>query len=264
MLNMTDRLPTHVMRHCPLYLETLQKVMWFYGEREEQFCFVPRRREENILVNIISVYPRGRKIIHCVNVGKPLKLSELFLFIFFSKTYRTYTILEYSLPFSCCLCLPPTFFLSISISFCKISGQGGTCLGTERSCAVLELKPTSWRMWKQGTKLNLRVHKKFTELQSAKQKYKRVPCTTGNYWSHKDPSSCRWGRRWVEQSKSIMSYALPGSERSRKPLQIRRGQGSSQSIFTPAEAVAGHSLIGRPGMLKARKAFNQNRSYCRF
>lgn len=40
-------------------------------------------------------------------------------------------------------------------------------------------------------------------------------------------------------------------------MAAKKGQGPSQSIATPADAVGGPSLIGWPGMLKARKEFNQ-------
>lgn len=43
-----------------------------------------------------------------------------------------------------------------------------------------------------------------------------------------------------------------------KEMVANKGQGSSQSIAAPADAMGGPSLIGWPGMLKARKAFNQN------
>lgn len=49
---------------------------------------------------------------------------------------------------------------------------GVTWLGTKGSGSFIEHKQTSQWAREQRTKLNLGVYKKFTELQSAKQKYK--------------------------------------------------------------------------------------------
>ena len=179
-------------------------------EREPYFVL----RKSKILVKTTNDGPRSRRmfltyysLLIGVLLGKSLNLTELLFFFFSSKKnieFYSSRILFYS------RILIYSSFFSPSLSDDKNGLQQNWV--PKGSVSFIEHKQTCRWAWEQRTKLNLRVHKKFTELQSAKQKYKRVLCTPGNYWSHKDSCSCRWGSWCMEQSKSIMSYFLPGSK----------------------------------------------------